>query len=90
MTLVSQANERANAAPTSNLAEQAQRSRLVHSAQQAQLATIGIAVAGGAVLAGAIALLAGSADPQPSASTDVEVTVHPVIGPAYAGVTLGF
>ncbi len=90
MTLVSQANERASAAPSANLAEQAQRSRLVHGAQQAQMATIGIAIAGGAVLAGAIAILAGGPDPHPKASTDVEVTFMPVLGPTYAGVTLGF
>ena len=63
MTLVPQSQERAGSAPNDSLAEQAQRSQLIHRAQQVQMATIGIAIAGGAVLAGAIAILAGGQAP---------------------------
>lgn len=64
--------------------------------QRTQTASIGLAVAGGAVLAGAVAMLAFGPDPTGAAgktkvdAVSVKPTIGPTVGGAHAGLTLGF
>lgn len=74
-----------------SLADRARSLTATNDAARAQAATIGVAVAGGAMLVGAVAMLAFGPDPKKlEAKLSVEgVTFMPIVGPSM-GLALGF
>jgi hypothetical protein len=99
LSLTSRLTERANAAAVPQdapLADRARASDAAQAALQAQTATLGVAIAGGAILAAAVALLAFGPDPSAveAKARVAPVSLRPIVGPtlggAHAGFALGF